>query len=95
MNTITRIQQGFDQKVERIIDALQRMSARERYMVIFASILVVVALVGFSLWKMHSLADQQQKRVNEFKDLMVWMQSNAVTMKPASESQLSLSLIHI
>ena len=53
MNTITRIQQGFDQKVERIIDALQRMSARERYMVIFASILVVVALVGFSLWKMH------------------------------------------
>ena len=51
MNTITRIQQGFDQKVERIIDALQRMSARERYMVIFASILVVVTLVGFSLWK--------------------------------------------
>lgn len=91
MNTITRIQQGFDQKVERIIDALQRMSARERYMVIFASILVVVTLVGFSLWKMHSLADQQQKRVNELKDLMVWMQSNAVTMKPASESQLSLA----
>ncbi|ENV78724.1 type II secretion system protein M [Acinetobacter ursingii] len=91
MNTITRIQQGFDQKVERIIDALQHMSARERYMVIFASILVVVALVGFSLWKMHSLADQQQKRVNELKDLMVWMQSNAVTMKPASESQLSLA----
>ena len=40
---------------------------------------------------MHSLADQQQKRVNELKDLMVWMQSNAVTMKPASESQLSLA----
>jgi general secretion pathway protein M len=51
MNTITRIQQGFDQKVERIIDALQRMSARERYMVIFASILVVVALVGFHFGK--------------------------------------------
>ncbi|MFW2001309.1 type II secretion system protein GspM [Acinetobacter ursingii] len=91
MNTMTRIQQAFDQKIERIIDALQRMSVRERYMVIFASILVVVALVGFSLWKMHSLADQQQKRVNELKDLMVWMQSNAVTMKPGSESQLSLA----
>ncbi|MCU4412625.1 type II secretion system protein M [Acinetobacter sp. WU_MDCI_Axc73] len=91
MNTITRIQQGFDQKVERIIDILQAMSARERYMVIFASLLVVVSLVGFSLWKMHNLADQQQKRVNELKDLMVWMQSNAVTMKPASESQLSLA----
>ncbi|BBF78969.1 general secretion pathway protein M [Acinetobacter ursingii] len=88
---MTRIQQAFDQKIERIIDALQRMSVRERYMVIFASILVVVALVGFSLWKMHSLADQQQKRVNELKDLMVWMQSNAVTMKPGSESQLSLA----
>jgi hypothetical protein len=35
---------------------------------------------------MHSLADQQQKRVNELKDLMVWMQSNAVTMKPAQKA---------
>ncbi|RKG32681.1 type II secretion system protein M [Acinetobacter guerrae] len=91
MNTMTRIQHSLDQKIERIVDALQRMSVRERYMVIFASVLVVVSIISFSLWKMHSLADQQQKRVNDLKDLMVWMQSNAVTMKPASESQLTIA----
>lgn len=37
---------------------------------------------------MHSLAEQQQQRLNDLKDLMVWMQSNAVTMKPASELEL-------
>ncbi|WP_373867814.1 type II secretion system protein GspM [Acinetobacter guerrae] len=88
---MTRIQHSLDQKIERIVDALQRMSVRERYMVIFASVLVVVSIISFSLWKMHSLADQQQKRVNDLKDLMVWMQSNAVTMKPASESQLTIA----
>ncbi|WP_421721577.1 type II secretion system protein GspM [Acinetobacter guerrae] len=88
---MTRIQHSLDQKIERIVDALQRMSVRERYMVIFASVLVVVSIISFSLWKMHSLADQQQKRVNDLKDLMVWMQSNAATMKPASESQLTIA----
>ncbi|WP_335988454.1 type II secretion system protein GspM, partial [Acinetobacter pittii] len=46
------------------------------------------AIIGASLWKMHSLAEQQQQRLNDLKDLMVWMQSNAVTMKPASELEL-------
>ena len=89
--SMTQIQQSLDQKMERITAALERMSARERYMVVFATIFVVVAVVGFSLWKMHSLAEQQQKRVNELKDLMVWMQTNAVSMKPATDSQLSLA----
>lgn len=47
-----------------------------------------MAIIGASLWKMHSLAEQQQQRLNDLKDLMVWMQSNAVTMKPASELEL-------
>jgi len=38
---------------------------------------------------MHALADQQQKRLNELKDLTVWMQSNAATMKPANNLELS------
>ena len=31
------------------------------------------------------------KRLNDLKDLMVWMQSNAVTMKPANELELDKS----
>lgn len=47
-------------------------------------------IIGFALWKMHALAEQQQKRLNELKDLMVWMQSNAATtMKPANDLELS------
>jgi len=38
---------------------------------------------------MHKAADDQQKRLNDLKDLMVWMQTNAVTMKPAGELQLT------
>jgi general secretion pathway protein M len=38
---------------------------------------------------MHKAAEYQQQRVSELKDLVVWMQSNAVTMKPAGDVQLS------
>jgi len=37
---------------------------------------------------MHQAADTQQKRLNDLKDTLVWMQSNAVTMKPAGDLQL-------
>lgn len=37
---------------------------------------------------MHQAADTQQKRLNQLKDTIVWMQSNAVTMKPAGDTQL-------
>ena len=74
--------------MELVIHYLDRLKVRERIMVVFTTIFVVVAIIGASLWKMHSLAEQQQQRLNDLKDLMVWMQSNAVTMKPASELEL-------
>ena len=38
---------------------------------------------------MHKAAEYQQKRLNDLKDTMVWMQSNAATMKPANDLELS------
>jgi general secretion pathway protein M len=38
---------------------------------------------------MHHVAEKQQKRVNDLKDIVVWMQSNVVTMKPADDQALS------
>nr|WP_312822554.1 type II secretion system protein GspM [Acinetobacter oleivorans] len=90
MKMITQLQNRFDQWVEQIVQYLDRLTVRERIMVVFTTIFVVVAIVGASLWKMHSLAEQQQ-RLNDLKDLMVWMQSNAVTMKPANELELGQS----
>ncbi|HFS0011900.1 TPA: type II secretion system protein GspM [Acinetobacter baumannii] len=91
MKMLAQLQNRFDQWIEQIVQYLDRLTVRERIMVVFTTIFVVVVIVGYSLWKMHSLAEQQQKRLNDLKDLMVWMQSNAVTMKPANELELDKS----
>ena len=89
MKTSEKLQSSIDQSIERITDYLDRLSVRERYMVIFTSIFVLVAAIGSALWFTHAAANKQQNRVNDLKDMMVWMQSNAVTMKPADDLQLS------
>ena len=89
MKTSEKLQSSIDQSIERITDYLDRLSVRERYMVIFTSIFVLVAVIGSALWFTHAAANKQQNRVNDLKDMMVWMQSNAVTMKPADDLQLS------
>lgn len=89
MKTSEKLQNSIDQFVERITDYLDRLSVRERYMVIFTSIFVLVAAIGSALWFTHAAANKQQKRVNDLKDMMVWMQSNALTMKPADDLQLT------
>lgn len=89
MKALTGLQNSFDQKIEILNQYLQSLSVRERVMVIFTTVFLVVVIIGFALWKMHALAEQQQKRLNELKDLTVWMQSNAATMKPANDLELS------
>lgn len=89
MKALTSLQNSFDQKIETLNQYLQSLSVRERVMVIFTTVFLVVVIIGFALWKMHALAEQQQKRLNELKDLTVWMQSNAATMKPANDLELS------
>ena len=89
MNTSEKLQNSIDQFIERVTDYLDQLSQRERYMVIFTTIFVVVAVIGSALWYMHAAANKQQNRVNDLKDMIVWMQSNAVTMKPADDVQLT------
>ncbi len=91
MNMIENLQSRLDQQIERIQDYLDNLSVRERYMVIFTSIFVLVAAIGSALFYMHQAADAQQKRLNSLKDTIVWMQSNAATMKPAGDLQLDAS----
>ncbi|WP_419224729.1 type II secretion system protein GspM [Acinetobacter sp. A2] len=89
MKAMEKISSVLDQRVEQIQDYLDRLSTRERILVIFTTIFVLVAAVGSALWYMHAAAEKQQKRVNDLKDLIVMMQSNVVTMKPTNDSQLS------
>ena len=91
MKMLDNIQIRLDQRIERITDYLDSLSTRERYMVIFTTIFVIVAAVGSALFYMHRAADTQQKRLNNLKDTLVWMQSNAATMKPAGDLQLDAS----
>ena len=89
MKTSEKLQSSIDQSIEGITDYLDRLSVRERYMVIFTSIFVLLAAIGSALWFTHAAANKQQNRVNDLKDMMVWMQSNALTMKPADDLQLT------
>ena len=91
MKTAEKIHNSIEQSMEKLTDYLERLSVRERYMVVFTTIFVVVVAVGSALWYMHAAAEKQQNRVNDLKDMMVWMQSNAVTMKSADDLQLSAS----
>ncbi|WP_180072095.1 type II secretion system protein GspM [Acinetobacter sp. YH12200] len=88
MKAIEALQNRIDQSFEKLRDYLDSLSARERVLVIFTTIFVVVAAVSSALWYMHQAADTQQKRLNQLKDTIVWMQSNAVTIKPAGDMQL-------
>ncbi len=88
MKTLDNIQMQLDLRIEKIKDYLDQLSTRERWMVILTTIFVLVTGIGSLLWTMHQAADAQQKRLNQLKDTMVWMQSNAVSMKPAGDLQL-------
>ncbi|WP_151815761.1 type II secretion system protein GspM [Acinetobacter soli] len=91
MKIMNQLQSAFEQKMETVQQALERMSVRERYLVIFTSLFVVIVAIGWSLWMMHHLADGQQQRLNVLKDQMVWMQTNAASLKPSTDTQLSLT----
>ena len=88
MKVIETLQNRMDLQIEKLTDYLDRLSARERILVIFTTIFVLVTAVASALWAMHQAAATQQKRLNDLKDTLVWMQSNAVTMKPAGDLQL-------
>src|SRR5690606_34187555 len=88
MKAIEARQNRMDESFEKLRDYLHSLSAREWELVILTTIFVVVAAVSPALWYMHQAADTQQKRLNQLKDTIVWMQSNAVTMKPAGDMQL-------
>lgn len=89
MKATEKIQNRIEQWSESISQYLEKLSPRERIMVIFTTIFVMLVLIGWSLWMMHHVAEKQQKRVNDLKDLVVWMQSNVVTMKSADDQALS------
>ena len=91
MKAMAHVQNKLEIWSERISENLEKISLRERILVIFTSIFVVVAVLGSALWYMHMAAGKQQQRVDELKDLVVWMQSNVVTMKPADNLAMTLS----
>lgn len=85
MKAIDNVQNRIDGWSDRISDYLEKQSPRDRFLVIFLAVFVVLLSLGSALWSMHVAAENQQKRLNELKDLVVWMQGNVVTMKPADD----------
>mgnify|MGYP003614268707 FL=1 len=89
MKAFNKANDWFDLWLNKISENLDRISLRERIMVICATIIVVVAVIGVLLWKMHQAADLQQSRLTQLKDDLVWMQTNVATMKPADDLNLT------
>ena len=89
MKTAQKLQSSIDQSIEKVTDYLEQLPVRDRYLLVFTCIVVLVTAIAASLWFMHAAANKQQNRVNDLKDTLVWMQSNAVTMKPVDDLQLT------
>ena len=89
MKTAQKLHSSIDQSIEKGTDYLEQLPVRDRYLLVCTCIVVLVTAIAASLWFMHATANKQQNRVNDLKDTLVWMQSNAVTMKPVDDLQLT------
>ena len=85
MKALELVQNKLDVLFEGLTENLERMSPRERVMVVFTTLFVLVAGVGSALFYTHKAAENQQKRLNEIKESIVWMQSNVVTIQPSDD----------
>ena len=85
MKALELVQNKLDVLFERLTENLERMSPRERVMVVFTTLFVLVVGVGSALFYTHKAAENQQKRLNEIKESVVWMQSNVVTIQPSDD----------
>ena len=84
-----QLENSFGSLKDQIEEYLDRLSSRERMMVIFATCFVAIAAITSALWYMHQAAEQQKKRVQELNDLVVWMQTNVATMRPREDIMLT------
>lgn len=78
------------QYIEQAQAKLDTMQPRERLMLLVMVVFLVCTSIGFSLWKVNQLAQQEQQRLNELKAQISYMQNQVVSMKPAGELELSL-----
>lgn len=89
MKIMTHMQNKLDLGVEKVTEYLDRLTLRERIMVLFASVVVLCAALGSALWYMHAAAEYQNNRINELKELIVTMQGQVEGMKAADDLALS------
>ena len=89
MKVWDQLGQTWDSQQEKIQESLDRLSSRERYMVVFTTIFVLVSAIGAALFYMHQAAENQQKRVQQLKETLVWMQANVATMQAGGEAELT------
>lgn len=89
MKIMTQIQHKVDLGLEKTTDYLDRLSLRERVMVLFAGAFLICVGIGSALWSMHGAAEYQNTRLNELKALIVSMQGQVESMKPADDLALS------
>ncbi|WOE31714.1 MULTISPECIES: type II secretion system protein GspM [unclassified Acinetobacter] len=91
MRVFQQLQQQTRALQHKLVDHLDRLSHRERILVIATSIFLVFTLIGVSLWSMHQAAEKQQMRLNTLNHLIVWMQDRVVEIPPTSDVSVGLT----
>lgn len=90
MTILSNISQQFERHIEQVQLWLAKQTPRERFLVIVTSLFVLLSVLGVVLWQAHAMANAQQKRLNQLKDLTVWMQTNAATLQTADTLGLTI-----
>lgn len=90
MTILSNISHQFERHFEQVQLWLAKQTPRERFLVVATALFVLISVIGAVLWQAHVMANTQQKRLNQLKDLTVWMQTNAATLQTADTLGLTI-----
>lgn len=81
----------FEQRMLQLQQRLDQLSTRDRFALITLTIFLLVFGIGFSAWALHKKADQAQLESTEQRELLLWMRSQALNIKPTQATPLPLN----
>ncbi|XID74167.1 type II secretion system protein GspM [Alkanindiges sp. WGS2144] len=82
-----------NQRIDQLQQWLDQQTPRDRLALIILTVFLVVFGTGYSIWKLHSMADTAQLRATEQRELLLWMRSQAPNIRQSQGEQMPLNMI--
>lgn len=90
-NFLNNVAEYFDKTIGTIQSYIDGLQVRERIALLILMIFLVITMIGSLLWFPYHAALKQQQRLTDLKELINWMQTNAVQLSTQSAETLSNS----